>query len=385
MTRSSFMRRFTRSAVTAAIVAAASGVAVVAYPVNAGAATTGFSTTPVASWRANGVGYATLVVGSTVYVGGSFTSVTNPNGSTRVNRANVAAFDLTTGALKTAFRADTNGTIRALAYDGKNLYLGGAFTAVNGSGRSRIAAVDPVSGAVRTWWNATASWTVNSLAVQSGRLYLAGSFSWLNGVARSRIGAVNLSNGSLTSFAPAANDTVTSIAAAPNGTDVYIGGYYTSVNGVSASRLTKLTTWGRVVPMTWQYLDGLALDLEVSSDSSRLAVGVGGVGNRSAWYSTSNGTRYWQQRCDGDAQAVHVIGTQLFSGFHEGCNGDKVTRVTSHATSTGVRDTAFQPRFDRFWGVRDIAGTTSALVIAGDFTNISGRAVQGFAIFPPRR
>src|SRR4051812_919770 len=74
----------------------------------ASAAVVSFRATPVAAWRVNGVGWATTVVGNTVYVGGSFSTATGPTGQT-AGRANLAAFDATTGALRTAFVANTNG------------------------------------------------------------------------------------------------------------------------------------------------------------------------------------------------------------------------------------------------------------------------------------
>src|SRR6478609_8110179 len=55
---------------------------------------------PIASWRVDGVGYATAVVGDTVYIGGDFATVRSPDGGTVVARANLAAFDLNTGALR---------------------------------------------------------------------------------------------------------------------------------------------------------------------------------------------------------------------------------------------------------------------------------------------
>src|SRR5829696_7525962 len=93
---------------------------------------------PMAAWRADGVGYATLIVGDTVYVGGDFPTVRSNNGAQVATRANLAAFDLRTGELITTFTANTNGVVRALATDGQRLYVGGLFTTVNGTTRRRV-------------------------------------------------------------------------------------------------------------------------------------------------------------------------------------------------------------------------------------------------------
>src|SRR5262245_51040925 len=94
-------------------------------PGTAKAALAKFPNTPLHAWRAEGVGFAALTVGNTAYVGGTFTTVRSPDGATVVNRGNLAAFDLRTGALLTGFQANTNDTVRSIAYDGNRLYIGG--------------------------------------------------------------------------------------------------------------------------------------------------------------------------------------------------------------------------------------------------------------------
>jgi hypothetical protein len=240
--------------------------------------------------------------------------------------------------------------------------------------------VDPVTGAVSPTWAASTNSNVYDLAVAAGRLYVAGSFSTIRNVSRSRVAAVSLASSAVDPFAPQVNNTVLSLAVSSDGSRVYIGGSYTAVNGTSTTWLTRLDGAGNVLPTTWASLDGVALDLELTADGSRLAVATNG--NQGAWYNPATGTRYWRQRCDGDAQAIHIIDESMFTGFHEACDGDTTIRLTSNATTNGARDTAFRPSFDLFWGVRGIGGNTSALVIAGEFTNVSGVPVQGFAIFP---
>src|SRR3954469_4516949 len=127
-----------------------------------------YQNTPIASWRADGVGWATLIVGNTVYVGGDFPTVRNNAGTIVVTRANLAAFDVTTGELISTFTANTNGIVRALATDGTRLFVGGFFTTVNGSTRNRVAALDLATGAVDPGWNANSNNTVYALAAAGG-------------------------------------------------------------------------------------------------------------------------------------------------------------------------------------------------------------------------
>jgi hypothetical protein len=349
-----------------------------------------YANAPVASWRLNGVGLATLVAGNTVYVAGTFTTATSPDGRTVANRVNLAAFSATTGALLTSFRADADDAVRTLAYDGKNLYVGGSFMQINGVPRSHLAALDPATGAVRTAWQADATSNVYGLSVAAGKLFVAGSFSTFKNMPRERLAAVKLSDASVTPFAPAADGTVNTIAVASDASAVYVGGNYTSINGIPTTHLTKLARDGSVVAVPWETVGGPALGLEVTADGTRVAVAIAGEpdtnpgANQGALFDTTTGRKVWVQRCNGDGQAIHILSDTVYTGFHRGCAGDTTIRLTKNNISTGSRDLSFIPAFDQFWGVWAISGSSTALVVAGDFTKISGVAVQGFAVFPHR-
>ena len=103
---------------------------------------------------------------------------TAANTSQAVTRNNVAAFNVTTGALVTGFNPNVNGKVNALAVspDGSRLYIGGKFKSVGGTTRNRIAAVNPSRGAVVTTFNPNAGSAVNGLAVTSTKVYFGGPF-----------------------------------------------------------------------------------------------------------------------------------------------------------------------------------------------------------------
>jgi hypothetical protein len=339
---------------------------------------------PLASWRVDGTASTTLVVGNTVYVGGDFSTVRSPNGATVVTRNNLAAFDLATGALRTDFQANTNGIVRTLVASGSTLYVGGSFTTIRGVSRGRLAAVDRTTGAVATSFAADANSNVYTLALGPGRLYVGGSFTTIRGSARSRLASVDPTSGAVTSYAPNPNGTVLSLATSPSGDRVYAGGTFSTVGGASNAWLVKTDPAGTRIPTTWDQLQGPPLDLEVSPDGSRLATAQAGAGNQGAWYNAATGARIWRQRCDGDAQAVHIVDGTMLTGFHEACDGDATQRLTANTTADGGRDQTFRPTFDQFWGVFAIDGDADHLVVAGEFTSISGVPVRGFAIFGRR-
>jgi PKD repeat protein len=87
-------------------------------------------------------------------------------------------------------------------------------------------------------------------AVVGNTVYAAGSFSTArpagsaagsNEVARSNLLAFDITTGNLLSFAPSINGQVLSIAASPDGTRLYIGGDFTSVNGSTRNRVAAFS------------------------------------------------------------------------------------------------------------------------------------------------
>lgn len=360
-----------------------------AHPSAAHASAGTFSSVPLTSWRTvGGVGHAVLKLGHVVYVGGSFSTLRSPDGTESLARSNLAAFDVRTGAPIRGFRADTNGRVDDLLFDGTSLFVSGSFRTIGGESRSRIAALDPATGAVRSGFVAHADNTVLSMSLAAGRLYVAGSFRHINDVARHGIAVLSPTTGAVDpTFAPAAAGTVKTVAAGPGATTVYIGGPYTSVNGDESARdLTALDGMnGAIVGPRLSGVTGFVDDLEVSPDGRSLIAahsGTPGIGNRTAVYDTATGQRRWRHVVDGDVQSVHLIGSTVWSGFHDGANDDGALRLLGYDLSTGDQDTTFRPHFDRFMGAWEVHGDADALVIAGDFSTVSGVNVEGFAIFP---
>jgi len=105
-------------------------------------------------------------------------------------------------------------------------------------------------------------------------------------------------------------------------------------------------------------------------------------GPYSAVDDTSTGARRWRHIVDGDVKSVHLIGSTVWSGFHDGANDDGSLRLLGYDLAAGAHDTRFRSHSDRFMGVWEVHGDTNALVVAGDFSTITGVAVEGLAIFP---
>jgi hypothetical protein len=104
--------------------------AAVLLPAPGAGAAVSLPTAPQVTAAPNGRVHAIVRIGDTVYLGGSFTAVRRPDGTT-ATRNRLAAFRVSTGQL-TTWNPNANGTVLALATssDGTRVFAGGDFTAV---------------------------------------------------------------------------------------------------------------------------------------------------------------------------------------------------------------------------------------------------------------
>lgn len=139
-------------------------------------------------------------VGNRIVVTGTFTQVQNvtANGGNILNRASVFAFDPTTGAVDTAFAPAVSGTVNA-AVPGPNatVYLGGAFSSVNGTTIRNVAQVALATGALTSFRAAAINAAVLDLTVSGQRLFVAGAFTTVGGVAHGGLATLNVTTGAL--------------------------------------------------------------------------------------------------------------------------------------------------------------------------------------------
>src|SRR5436853_462828 len=123
-----------------------------------------------AAWGANGRVWAIVRIGDVVYLGGNFTEAVRSDGMTRP-RNDLMAVNAVTGALL-SWQPSVSGIVFSLAVDGTTLLVGGDFTSVNGVARSNFAAIDS-SGNVEDW-HLDAANQIRALTFSNGTLYLGG-------------------------------------------------------------------------------------------------------------------------------------------------------------------------------------------------------------------
>ena len=159
---------------------------------------------PDATYQTNGRVRAIAYAGGVVYIGGTFTSVRPPAaplGSGEVARNRLAAFNESTGALL-PWNPNADGEVWSLAVTGQTVYTGGKFLNIGGQARSRLAAIDASTGAVKTW-NPGANGAVYAVrAGPSGNVFAGGAFTLVKGNGRKHLAEIR-PDGTLTSWHPA--------------------------------------------------------------------------------------------------------------------------------------------------------------------------------------
>src|SRR6478735_8804613 len=143
-----------------------------------------------------------------------------------------SAFALTSAPDSTTW--GTTGKVYALAKNGNTLFIGGRFDHVNGVAVSNFAALSTDTGAVSV--NPTFSPNVNkaveAIVVGTDKVFIGGSFKKVNNQDRLRLAAINF-DGTLNAWAPMANAVVRSMAMAPDGNTLFVGGLFDHINNVS--------------------------------------------------------------------------------------------------------------------------------------------------------
>jgi hypothetical protein len=173
-----------------------------------------------------------------LYVGGTFGVV---NGFTSRSRICRVALSSTTGTVDATWDLNAASTVTSLWGDSTNLYVGGAFTTVNGATtRNRICrvALASTTGTVDATWNMNCAAQVNMVWVDSTNLYVGGTFTTVNGsTTRNRVCRCLLSSttGTVDSWDLNCNNTVNMITG--DGTNVYMGGSFTAVTSTLYPRV----------------------------------------------------------------------------------------------------------------------------------------------------
>lgn len=377
--------------------------------------------------QVNGVVYAQVVAGNTVYAGGKFTSARPAGaaaGTEEVARSHLLAFDITTGVLK-SFAPKLNGQVKAVALsaDKKTLFVVGAFTKVGTTTRNRFAAFDVATGALKKM-APSFNYTVATLAVTATKVYVGGGFTSVNGSTRTRLAAVSATTGSLDAWKPTANVAPQAMTPTPNQTMIIVGGAFTKLNTTTAYGMGALDaktgatkTW-KINSVVKNSGSGSAI-LSLAADADTV-YGSGyayGGGNFEGAFAASptDGSVRWLQDCHGDTYDVQPIGSVVYSvGHAHYCKNIggfpdtdprkawyRALAVTKNATGRVATNGQAGAHYGSFAGqpapslinwfpelepgtytglsqsAWSVTGNTTYLVLGGEFTKVNGVRQQG--------
>jgi hypothetical protein len=293
----------------------------------------------------SGVIWAQDIVGNTVYAGGQFSNTRPAGAAAGTNltpRSNILAYDITTGNLVASFAPVINGAVKAITHspDNKTLYVGGTFTAVNGTQHYNLAAFDIATGNLITTFKAQIGGSyVNAIAATSTGVYLGGLIGAAGGVARKNLAAVDTA-GKLLPWAPTTDRQVDAMVLTPAKDKLIIGGRFGSVNSLPQRGLAALSLDTGVI-LPWAapatVINGVGSGTNagkagiyaLSADANAI-YGTGWVsanvsaGNLEGSFSADPGTGAirWIEDCHGDTYDAYSDGTNVYTVSHNhDCSG----------------------------------------------------------------
>lgn len=177
-----------------------------------------------------------------------------------------------------------DGVVWSVATAGNTVYATGSFTqtwpagktntAANDTPRANLLAFDIRTGNLITTFNhkLNAQGLVVSVSPDGKRVYVGGQFTTVDGLARSRIAAFDTATGALvTTFHPSITNTVRAITA--TNTTVYAGGNFTSAAGKSRVRLAAFTASNGALTSWAPSADSTVQAMVLTPDQSRIVVG----------------------------------------------------------------------------------------------------------------
>jgi len=319
--------------------------------------------------------YDIALSGTDVYVGGFFSNAGNVPGANNIARWNGTTWS---GLLSGTFGISS--TVNTIAISGTDVYVGGFFFNAGG-----VTGADYIARWNGTTWSGLLSGTfginnsVKTIAISGTDVYVGGAFINAGGVT----GANNIARWDGSTWnavgpTPSITGTVTTIAL--SGTDVYVGGNFTSAGGVSGADYiarwnSANNTWNLVggasaISGFFPFVETIVLsgtDVYVGGNFTS-AGGVTGADYIARWNSANN---TWNlvgaaNAINAAVQDIKVSGSSVYIGgqfTNAGGNNanDHLTRWTG---------SAFVPLGSQTAG--PLNGTVSSVVVSGTEVYVGG-------------
>lgn len=329
----------------------------------------------------DGIVWGQALVGKTVYAGGKFDNARPAGAAPGTNltpRANLLAYDLESGELKTDFAPSLNGQVLTVAAspDGSRIYVGGDFTEANGQLRRRIAAYSTSTGQLISSFAPPMNFQVRAIVATDDVVYVGGTFEGVGNQTRRNLAAFDANSGALLDWAPEANRPVWALALSEDESTIIAGGHFETINGVAARGLAKIdASTGAVQP--WPVVvSNAGADAAVTSLSIKdgwvygttYHFGAGGNLEGPFKLNLETGETGWVADSHGDTYSQHVASNALYFVGHPHYVGNysmgfpqypnwrfqHSMAVTLEATGENIRET---------WGYANWDGTPSPSIV----------------------
>lgn len=342
-------------------------------------------------------------------VGGAFTTV-QPNGASASTSRTYLARLNADGTLDTTFTPNPSASVTAIALDGSQIVIGGAFATVTGTNattatsRAYIARLN-ADGTVDANYNPTANSTIVSIARQSdGKMVVGGAFttfqpnSATSATTRYYLARLNTDGSLDTTFDPTPNGQVVEIKIASNNS-IYVAGAFTAFRNnetgpvITRNRIARLNSDGSVDTGFNPNADSTVQAIDIAADGSvviggmftRLgpdaAIIVGGnftqIGGVALPYlarlnQDSNPDSNYQPKPNGAVRALaqHSDGRFYVAGDFTQISGATRNHLARFA-SDGSLDGGFAPNFNGTVSAV-LVQTDGQLLVAGSFSQVNG-------------
>ncbi|WP_244871698.1 malectin domain-containing carbohydrate-binding protein [Catellatospora sp. TT07R-123] len=362
---------------------------------------------------------AIVKVGGKVFVGGTFTGVTDRGPSTNYAKPYLFAFDAATGLVDAGFAPNINDEVLALAPGpvADTIYVAGRFTGVKSGGWSRLVLLSTVDGAVVTTFKAPAMNGAVTAVKQFGtRLLVGGFFTTVGSATRYGLATLNASTGAFDTYADialtghhnynggGANSSVgpTDLDITPDGSRAIVIGNFKTAGGGDYDQVVMLDLTGPAAAIAnwhtnrfddtcsaWAF-DKWVRDVDFSPDGSYFVVvntgGPYGSGSlcdsASRWETAATGVNLqptWVDWTGGDTLlSVAVTGASVYVGGHQrwlnnGYGGDSAQQgavarpgLAALEPLSGVPQTWNPGRHPRGVGASALYATADGLYVGSD-------------------
>jgi hypothetical protein len=364
---------------------------------------------PLPTWQTDGIVWSLAYAHGVLYAGGDFSHVRPPGakaGEKEEARENFAAFDATTGQLLPCAPSFTGGTgsVRALdaSPDGQTLYVGGSFGSVTLGGKktgvSNTVALNTGGCTLHSGFRPGVAATVRTIDSTGDTVYLGGDFATVGATSRRHVAAVS-TGGQLLPFTADFDSTVRALIAAPADKKVIVGGDFDTVSGAKAHALVSLDPASGATNKTFPgWIEQNSVVKALNRDDTYFYLGAEGTGHKvfdgRIAGVLSTGARKWTDTCYGATQAVVPYKGVLYSGSHaHNCEdtpgGFPDINIRQHFLANSISDKKILTWFpdtngglgERL-GPRAMAMAGDILWAGGEFTTVNGRPQQGLARFP---